>query len=67
MKYKPSQYKYVSGRSVWGKLRWFYKIDGYTSAGHETERDAAKNADLYLIRHNREPVNVLKRKDNAEL
>ena len=34
----------------------------YRSSGFKTEREAAVKVDLMLLEHNKEPINILKRK-----
>lgn len=63
-KRKANNYKYVYKlQSPYGDVKWQMSItiDGHSSSKYyDTEAEAAKAADIILIRRGRKPVNVLK-------
>jgi hypothetical protein len=65
MKKSPSGYKGVSKRMVYGRQKWIARkqIGGSVfETIQDTEREAAVQYDLFLMRNGLEPVNVFKRK-----
>jgi len=57
------KYKYVTlYRTQEGVDRWCVHMFGNTGT-YDTEREAAKQADIRLIRAGKQPVNILKRKE----
>ena len=57
-------YKYVSRKD--GEVKWiarFYStFNGGNAKGYDTEREAAKAVDVYLLNQGKQPVNILVKK-----
>lgn len=67
--YIKSQFRYVSGVRMYdGTIFWqnncTKNLKTVITKMFSTEREAAKAADVWLIQHGRQPVNVLKAKIN---
>jgi hypothetical protein len=62
-KIRSSEYKYVSRVTrPTGGPKWRAKPTGVSwGTLHDTEREAALQVDRWLIRHGKEPVNILKK------
>lgn len=57
-----SKYKHVRGHFKNGYTSWSVSIAGVSTVEFKTEREAAIAADTYLIKKNKEPVNILVKK-----
>lgn len=57
-----SKYKHIKQVRNQGRLMWTVKFKDYGNPMFDEERDAAKQADIILIKKGLDPVNVLKKK-----
>lgn len=66
IKHLKSLYKYVCGREYLktGRKVWYVKMRGVGVGKYKTEKEAAKAADKTLIKKGKDPVNILKRKED---
>ena len=66
MKYIKSKYKHVKGMYVQGVYKWSCTLHGDARVRKwvNDEKEAAKMADITLIKRGKPPVNILKKIDS---
>lgn len=57
-----SKYKYVWGKIRHDKKVWIAAYRGWFGKERTSEREAAKDVDIYLLNKGKEPINILIRK-----
>lgn len=59
---KKSKYKHVQGICAFNNnWRWKITLPNVTQKSYETEIEAAKAVDIYLISKGKQPLNILKK------
>ncbi len=59
---KSDKYRHVYSYIYKDKIRWQMALQGVMCKVYDTEIEAAKAADMCLIKQGKDPVNILKKK-----